>query len=82
MNDFAVAFCLGCLWFSMTGVQTRLLVKTKSETFLMAWAFVTSVVWGYLIRVVVLSPAVVLPYALGTALGAWIARRISRRWLE
>jgi uncharacterized membrane protein len=76
----ALAFGLGLLWMFLTGVQTKLLVKTRLELLLFAWAFVTSAVWGYLVRVVVLDASVIVPYAVGTAVGALLARRIGKWW--
>ncbi len=76
----ALAFGLGLLWMFLTGTQTKLLVKTRSELLLLAWAFVTSLVWGYLVRVVVLDASVIVPYAIGTAIGALLARRVGHLW--
>jgi hypothetical protein len=75
----ALAFGLGCLWMTLTGIQTKLLVRAKSEALVPVWALGTSLVWGYLVRVVVLDASVILPYAAGTALGVWLARRIGAR---
>jgi hypothetical protein len=73
------AFGLGALWFTLTGIQTKLLVRTRSELLLMAWAFGTSIVWGYLVRTVILSPYVIVSYAAGTALGASLANHLGMR---
>lgn len=78
-DSILIPFGLGVLWMTMTGIQTKLLVKTRSELFLMAWALITSLVWGYLVRVVVISPGAIIPYAVGTALGALLARKIGAR---
>lgn len=76
-----IAFGLGLLWMTLTGIQTKMLVKTKSEILLVAWAFGTSMIWGYLVRIVVLDKNMILPYAIGTAIGAFIAYRIGK-WLS
>lgn len=74
----AIAFGLGCLWMTLTGIQTKLIVRAKSEALVPVWAFGTSLIWGYLVRVVVVDASVIVPYALGTAIGAWLARRLGR----
>lgn len=74
-----LAFGLGCLWMTLTGIQTKLLVRARSEALVPVWAFGTSLVWGYLVRVVVLDASVIVPYAAGTAIGAWLARQIGKR---
>jgi len=78
VEKYVIAFFLGGLWLTMTGVQTKLFIKAKSEWFLLVWAGVTSLMWGYLVRHVVLSPEVIPVYAIGTAIGAIIARRIGK----
>ena len=74
----AIAFVLGMLWMTLTGIQTKLLIKTNSEALLFVWALGTSLVWGYLVRVVVLDAKMILPYAVGTAFGALIAWRLGK----
>jgi hypothetical protein len=73
-----VAFGLGLLWMALTGVQTKLLVKTSSEILLFAWAMGTSLIWGYLVRAVILDSRAIIPYAVGTAFGALLARRLGK----
>lgn len=74
MAAVLIPFALGLIWMMMTGTQTKLLVKTKSEWFLFGWAFATSVIWGYLVREVTINTAAILPYAVGTAIGIVLAR--------
>jgi ABC-type Fe3+-siderophore transport system permease subunit len=66
----------GAVWLTMTGIQTKLLIKTRTEWFLFGWAGATSLLWCYLVRHVVISPEVIPAYALGTAIGAIMARRV------
>lgn len=75
----AIAFGLGMLWMTMTGIQTKLLVKTRSDILLVVWAFITSLIWGYLVRAVTIDQSVIIPYAVGTAIGVLFARRIGAR---
>jgi hypothetical protein len=75
-----LAFGLGLLWMILIGIQTKLLVVKHSEGVLFIWVLATSLIWGYLVRIIVLDIEKILPYAIGTALGAIIARRISQRW--
>lgn len=75
----AIAFGLGLLWMTMTGIQTKLLVKTRSEILLMMWAFITSLIWGFLVRAVTIDQSVIIPYAVGTAMGVLLARKIGAR---
>ena len=79
LEFIASPFLLGLVWMMMTGIQTKLLIRARSEIILMAWAFVTSLIWGYLVRTVVISPGAIIPYAVGTAIGALLALRIGKR---
>jgi hypothetical protein len=76
----AIAFGLGLLWMFLVSVQTKLLVKSKNGVLLFVWVLGTSLVWGYLVRVVALNERAIIPYALGTALGAVLAWRLGKRW--
>lgn len=75
------AFLLGAAWMSLVGVQTRLLVKSSSESVLFGWVLVTSLIWGFVVREVILDRWAIVPYAVGTACGALLARRVRRKWL-
>lgn len=79
MSDIITAFLLGLLWMTMTGYQTRLLVKSDSDWLLFGWAMITSLVWGFLVRTVTLNASVIIPYAIGTAIGAVIARKLKSK---
>jgi hypothetical protein len=76
--QYVIPFGLGLLWMTLTGIQTKLLVRSKSDILLMIWALITSLIWGYLVRTVVISPTAIIPYAIGTAFGAFFARRIGK----
>jgi hypothetical protein len=72
-------FGLGLLWMALTGVQVKLQVKTGSEVLLFAWVALTSLVWGWLVRAVAMDSQAIIPYALGTACGAILARKLVER---
>jgi len=73
-----IPFILGLIWMLLTGVQTKLLVANNKEYFLFFWAMGTSLIWGYLVRVVTLDINAIIPYAIGTAFGAVLARRLGK----
>jgi hypothetical protein len=77
--NVVVPFLLGLVWFTATGVQTKLLVNGRSEWGVAAWSFGTSLLWGLVVRTVTLNVWAVVPYAIGTALGALLARWVCRR---
>lgn len=72
-----LAFGLGMLWMTLIGVQTKLFVATKNEWLLLFWVFITSIIWGYLVRVIVLDESVIISYSIGTAVGAKLSLRLS-----
>jgi hypothetical protein len=62
----------------MIGIQTRLIVKGDRSFILWAWAFITSLIWCYLLRNVILDNTNIIPYSLGTSIGAVIGSRINK----
>jgi len=75
-EQFAIAFGLGMLWEFLVGMQTQLLVGGKSLWHLGLWVCLTSLVWGYLVRAIVFTPGLVIPYAIGTAFGMVITKKL------
>lgn len=64
---------------TMIGIQTRLLVQSKLEIYTFVWVFITSLVWGYLIRLIIIDSSVIISYAFGTALGALMSKYIGKK---
>lgn len=79
IGSLILAFGLGALWMTLTAVQSRLIARDCAEYVLAGWACFTSLIWGYLVRTVALQPYVIVPYALGTAIGIVVGRRIGKR---
>lgn len=73
-------FLMGFLWMLMISIQTRLIASGKNIGFLLVWAFLISLIWGYLIKMIVLDANTILPYAIGTSFGVTTGVIISKRY--
>jgi hypothetical protein len=79
MIDYAIAFGLGLLWMFLVSVQTILLTKNNSDLILFGWVVITSVIWGYVVKTISITPDLITPYAIGTGIGMVSGRKLLKR---
>jgi len=75
-EQFIFALAMGALWEFLVGMQTQLLVGGKSLWHLGLWVLMTSLVWCYLVRTIVFTPSLIIPYAVGTAIGMVVTKKL------
>ena len=77
MNTHIVAFFVGIVWQLVLGFNTRVVAKGDRMHIIIASQIVLSLLWGLLIRTVMLSPEVIWSYAIGTGIGVYIGVKIT-----
>ena len=78
MNTYVIAFLVGIVWQLVLGFNTRVVAKGDRMYVIVASQIVLSLLWGLLIRTVMLSPEVIWFYAVGTGIGVFIGVKLSQ----
>lgn len=77
--NYVLAFIVGIVWELILGLNTRLVAQGSNRIWIFITTVVASILWGYLIKVVSLTPEVIPSYAIGCGLGVLVGIRISKR---
>ena len=78
MNTYIVAFLVGIVWQLVLGFNTRVVAKGDRMHIIIASQITLSLLWGLLIRTVMLSPEVIWFYAIGTGIGVFIGVKLTQ----
>lgn len=76
--NYLIAFGMGVIWQGVLAYNTRAVASGKSMVKAVVSQVALSLLWGLLIRTIMLSPEVIYVYAIGTGIGVVIGIRLSK----
>ena len=76
--SYVIAFGVGVIWQLVLAYNTRSVAQGKNYYKIVGSQVALSLLWGLLIRTVMLAPDVIWTYAAGTGIGVVIGVKLSK----